>query len=100
MVGCLHLVEDVCYAALFVQKERLASHSHIFAPVHRFLDPYSKGFADGVIGIGKECETQVVLRAEVLMRMYAVGAYSHDAVAALGESRLSVAQTLCLECAS
>ena len=100
MLRSLHLVEDVRDATLLVQQEGLAGDTHIFAPVHRFFDPYAEGLADCALGVGKQRKAQVVLRAEVLVRTLAVGADTYDAIATFGKGLLSIAQTLCFECAS
>ena len=100
MVFRVDLLEDAVDAALLVDYECRAGHAHIFASVHRLLDPDAVCFAYCVVGVGQQREVQFVLVAEVAVRAFAVGTDAYDAVAPAGEFGLAVAQTLCFECAA
>lgn len=54
------------YSLLIEQKGR-AFYPHVFATVHRFLNPNTEQIAGGAVGIGRERQLQSILDLELGM---------------------------------
>lgn len=50
-----------------------------------------------MVGVGQQREVQLVLRAEIAVRLFAVGTHADDAESAAGQLIAAVAQTFGLE---
>ena len=93
----VYLRENLFDASFGVDDERRAQYAHVLAAVHRFFGPHAVRFAYAVVGVGQQREIQVVLRAEIPVRLLAVGAYADDPESPPCQFCLAVAQALRFE---
>ena len=73
MFGHIHLVEDLHDLAVLIYQECRTVYSHVLLTVHALFGPNAVSLDDLFIGIGHEIEPESVLRAELLVRLFAVG---------------------------
>ena len=75
---------------LLVNDEGGAHNSHILAAIHTLLLPHVVGCGDTLVGIGHQRKVQLVLGAEVLVRLDAVGTHAHNLETHLGQSPFAI----------
>ena len=81
-------------ASMPVDQEGRALDAHVFAPVHRLLDPHAIGRRHGLVGIGGEADGEVVFLAKLLVACDAVGRHADHLDAGLAKVRCQPGEVL------
>ena len=85
MTRYFDLCIDLFDFSIRIDDESGASDTHIGTTIHRFLHPNALFLTNRLIFIGNQAKIQIVIIEEFLMGFDAIGAYSDDFHAQLGE---------------
>ncbi len=78
MTSRFDLIPDFYDPPFFINDKGGSFYTHVFFPVHRFLNPKATGFQQGVLFIRKKWEVQAPLGLKLLVTLDRIWADSND----------------------